>query len=44
MRDKKTHIFAGLLYLCMTAAASATPSSGNVSNYGAVGDGVTNEA
>lgn len=25
------------------AAASATPSSGNVSNYGAVGDGVTND-
>jgi hypothetical protein len=43
MRDTKTHVLAGLLYLSTLAAASATPSSGNVSNYGAVGDGVTND-
>ncbi|MDX8499284.1 right-handed parallel beta-helix repeat-containing protein [Mesorhizobium sp. VK4C] len=44
MRNKETHVLAGLLYLCMMATASATPSSGNVSNYGAVGDGVTNDS
>lgn len=43
MRDTRTHALAALLCLSTMTVASATPSSGNVSNYGAVGDGVTND-
>jgi len=31
-------------HLCLSAAANAGPSSGSVANYGAVGDGVTNDS
>ncbi len=43
MRDTKTHVLAALLCLSTMTTVSATPSSGNVSNYGAVGDGATND-